>query len=101
HGAQRELAAVEAGKALSNGHADELTAQAIRPTVIRAGDRARTPTAAVEDPRRPVAAHVVEGLNLPLRAAHRDHALWAQVERRVIPGSRDGVHMTDDLPAGL
>src|SRR5258708_28858 len=101
HGLECQLRAIERRESLACGDRAQLPAQAIRPAVIGAGDRARAIAGALEDARATVSADVVEGADLPLGIPHHDDAVGTEVERHVIPGCGDGAHVTDDLPARL
>ena len=99
HRAQAMRRAVEAREALAHRHADQAPILAIAPAVIRAGDRGRAGARAVEDAGAAVPAYVVKCLDRAVLVAQDKHAFRAEIESLVVAGARDGIDVTDDLPA--
>src|SRR5882672_10818715 len=90
---------IEPDEGLAERHAGEAAAQVIAPAVVRTGEpKAAMACGPVEQPRRAMAADIVERADSAVVAAQCNDRLAEIIEGDVIAGVRDIVDVADDLP---
>ncbi len=82
------------------GDARERAIEIVGPGMIGAHQPFRAAAGPVDDARPAVAADVGEGADLPVPAAHDDHAFAKVVERVPVAGGGDVADVANDLPRG-
>src|SRR5215470_7371258 len=89
----------ESGEGLTLRHADEPSIERIGPGVVRAGDAPSAGAArCIEEPRRAMAADIVEGTHALWRAYHHQR-LAEKLEGMKVAGTRYIAQVAHELPA--
>ena len=100
HRHEAEVGLVEDFDLIRAARGAQPAVEAVGPGMIGAGDDSRAPFA-LQQFVAPMPADVVEGAQIPLGVAHREHALALDVRGQIAARLAQFLHMAEELPGAV